>query len=91
MIPVSMADQQNLHILEMEPQRLHILLDQRHAARQVTVDQDEPFRRRDQIRCQVLTANVVHIADNAKWRMIRRPLRVNLRKRAAGEDKGQEK
>ena len=89
MVPVAMADQQNLHILEVEPQRLHIFPDQGHAAREAAVDQDEPLRRRDQIRSQVLTANVVHTADHAKWRMIRRPLRVDLRKRAAGEEKRQ--
>jgi hypothetical protein len=86
-----MADQQNLHILEVEPQRLHILPDQRNAARQIAVDQDEPLWRSNQIRREVLASHVVHVTDHAKWLMICRPLRVDLRKRAAGEDKRQEK
>jgi hypothetical protein len=75
----------------VESQRFHILPDQRNATRKIAVDQNEPLGRSDQIRSQILAANVVHIADHAKWRMIRSPLRIDLRKRAAGKDKRQEK
>ncbi len=91
MIPMGMADQEYLHILEVEPQRLHIFSDLRNTAHQTAVDQYQSLGRSDQIRREVLAANVIDTPDDAKRRMRRGPFGRILRKGGAKKDERQQK
>jgi len=53
-IPVRVADQQNLCVFEFESELFDARLDQRHICLQIAVDQNVPLRRGDQIICQPL-------------------------------------
>src|SRR4051812_42464699 len=83
-----MADQQDLDVLELEPELLDAGSDERDIRFEIAVDENVPLRRGDQIVRQPLAADVVEIARNAEgWKWLR-PVRVVLRGNRAGERQG---
>src|ERR1700677_2686088 len=91
MVEVRVADQKNSDVAEVKPEGFNVFPDQRHILREGAVDQDEPLRRGDQKRCQVLASNVVHVPDDAIRGLRSAPFRVILREQAAAKGKNQEK
>jgi len=83
---VRMADQKNLDVVELEPQRLDTLANHRHAGFEITVDENVSFRRGDQVTCQSLTSDVIKISGNAKCRKGFGPILLNWRWCFAGSD-----
>jgi hypothetical protein len=67
-IPVRVADQQNLGVFEFESELFDTSLEQRHICFQIAVDQNVALGRRDQITRQPLAADVVQVARDVKRR-----------------------
>ena len=82
-IPVRVADQQDLHVTELEAQPRHARLNLWYAGFEVTVDEDVSLWRRDEIAREPRAADVVEVLRDAEWRERLRPRRT-LRRRDAG-------
>ena len=67
-VPMGVADEQNLNIGELEAEAFHARLDQREILREITVDENVPLRCRDQIVRQSFAADVIQVAGDAKGR-----------------------
>src|SRR5205085_2768539 len=67
-IPMRVADQEDLHVREVETEFRDTVLDQRHGTLQAAVDEDVSFGRGDQVRGQSPRADIVQVAGDAMRR-----------------------
>ena len=68
MVPVRVADEQDLDVAELESEFLDAGANQRDVGLEIAVDQDVPLRRRDQVVREPLAADVVEIAGDPERR-----------------------
>src|SRR5580698_181675 len=87
MVEMGVTNQQNFDVLEMKAELLHALLDLRHRAFEVAVDQDVALRGGDQKGSQACATDVVDVADDLVRRKRLRPVRLHLREHGSGKDK----
>src|ERR1700722_7142136 len=87
MVEMGVTNQQNFDVLEMKAELLHALLDLRHRAFEVAVDQDVALRGGDQKGSQTCAADVVDVADDLVRRKRLRPVRLHLREQDRGREK----
>src|SRR5947209_11419025 len=78
MVPMSVADQQNLGVTEAESKLFNAVSNQRDRIFQAAVDEDVAFGGRDQVRAQSLAADVVDIADDVMRRKRLCPFGIGL-------------
>jgi len=83
-IPVRVADQEDLDVAELEPELLDARFDQRNVRLEIAVDEDVPLRRGDEIVRQPFAADVVQIPGDAKCGERFGPVRALLRRRVRG-------
>ncbi len=69
-IVVHVRIQDDLDVVDIESQLLHVLSDQRRRLRQGTVDQHMTLGRRDEDRAQAMHADVVRVAEDPKRRLL---------------------
>src|SRR4029077_6392398 len=86
-IPMRVADQENLGVAEAKPQFFHARPNHRHGFFQIAVDQNISLRRGDQINGEPLAADVINISDDPVGRKRIGPVGRLLRHRAAGKYK----
>src|SRR6516225_3137907 len=84
-VPMGMADQQDLDIVKMESQLLNALANQRDARLETAVDEDVAPGGGDQVGGKSAAPDVIDVADHAEWRKRLSPGRAALRQEAAGE------
>ena len=75
-IEVRVAREHDLDVAQLEPELLDVRRDDRRHLGRAGVDEDVALRRDDQIRSDVLRADVVDVADQAKrlFRLAVRPM-----------------
>ena len=72
-IPMRVADQQNLDVVELEPELFDTGANHWNIRFQIAVDEDVTLWRRDEIVREAFAADVVQIAGDVKWRIRLRP------------------
>jgi hypothetical protein len=82
-IPMRVADQENLDVAEVKAQLFDTVSYQRDRACKTAVDQNVALRRRDQVGGQALAPDVVDIANDSVGREGIRPVGARLRERAS--------
>src|SRR5215471_4469577 len=69
-----MVDQEDLDVIELEPELLYACPDERHILLEIAVDQDVTLRRGDQIIGETLAADIVDIPGDFERRKRFRPV-----------------
>ena len=66
MIEMGVAVEQDFHILQLEAQRLDVLLDEGRGFRQGAIGQDQPIGGGDQEGADALHPDIIDVADDAE-------------------------
>ena len=61
MVPVRVADEEDLDVSELESEPLHTGPDERNVLLKIAVDQDVPLRSGDEIVSEVFAVNILEI------------------------------
>src|SRR5207237_222931 len=86
-----MADQENLHIAELEAELLDAGANQWDVRLEIAVDEDVALRRRDEVIRQPFAADVIQIAGDPERRKWLRPVGAILRRRPVGDRRRRER
>ena len=76
MVPVGVADEEDLDVGELEPEPFDARAELRNRLDEVAVDEDVALRRSDKVARQVLRTDVVQVPGDAEGREGFRPRRV---------------
>src|SRR5205814_10136756 len=87
MITMRVADEYDLDVLVREPELLDDLFEQGDILFEVSIEQDMPLVRRDQITREVGRANVIDVAGDSKGREFPVPIGIALRQQGRRSEK----
>jgi hypothetical protein len=92
-VVVGVGVQEDLHVLDLEPELLHALADDGHGLHEAAVEEDVSLGRRDQVGGDVVRPHVIEVACDPERldRLVPRARRgVGLGHRQTGEEKEEE-